>query len=159
MLLLTDQAAAQIDTLSVIGASGAPGSRGHIVQIALMNAEPLAGLQLTLTANPDALVIDSVRTTPRTDGFTVHWNGDTGKMLLIDMTGRRTIETGFGPVLEVFYTVKPTAKPGAVALSPQDVILADPNAKAVPAATAGGIFVVEQDSAKDTQKKSGVPHF
>lgn len=136
-------AMAQIDTLAAVGTSGARGTAGHLVQITLLNAESLAGLQLKLADVPNALVIDSVTTTPRSAGFTVSWNDSTQTIIMVDFSGQRMIPVGSGPVLHVYYRVRSDAAPGTVSLTPMNVILADPSAQQVPVVPVNGTFRVE----------------
>lgn len=143
LLIFPGMTTAQIDTLAVIGTSGAPGSHGRVVQITLTNMEEIAGLQLTLSHAPEVLVIDSVRTTPRTVGMMPHWNRGNGKIILIDFSGQHKIEVGYGPVLEVVCSVKSTAAPGTVNLNINDVVLSDPFGKAIPVTPVKGVFSVE----------------
>ena len=144
LLMFPGMTAAQVDTLAVVGTAGAPGSHGHVVRITLTNVEEIAGLQLTLTHAPEALVIDSVRITPRTAGMTPHWNQSNGKIILIDFSAQHKIEVGYGSVIEVVCSVKSTAAPGAVVLNINDVVLSDPFGKAIPVTPVRGVFSVEQ---------------
>ncbi len=147
LLVMPRLVIAQIDTLAVIGNTGAAGSHSRLVQIVLLNAEKIAGLQLTLTDTPNALVIDSVKTTPRSAGLTPNWNDNTQKILLVDFSGQHTIDIGSGPVLQVFYSVRSNAIPGIVNLTLMNVILADASAHSIPVAPVSGTFRVTKGPA------------
>ena len=114
--LLPYHAMAQVDTLAVIGNTGKADSKGHIVQLTLMNIHEIAGLQLTLETSHKIIAIDSVRTTPRSNGMMAHWNRVNGKIILIDFNATHAINIGYGPVLEVFYSISADASPGMVPL-------------------------------------------
>lgn len=146
VLIIPRPGMAQIDTLAAVGTSGARGTAGHLVQITLLNAETLAGLQLKLADVPNALVIDSVTTTPRSAGFTVSWNDSTQTIIMVDFSGQRMIPVGSGPVLHVYYRVRSDAAPGTVSLTPMNVILADPSAQSIPAVPVNGTFIVRERS-------------
>ena len=141
--LVPHHAMAQVDTLAVIRNTGKPGSQGHRVQLTLMNIQEIAGLQLTLETSHEFLAIDSVRTTPRSSGMMPHWNRVNGKIILIDFNATHAIDTGYGPVLEVFYSVSADASPGMVPLKMKDVVLSDPAGKAVPVVSVGGTFTIQ----------------
>ena len=134
---------AQTDTLAVVGASGTAGSHGNKVQLSLMNLQEVAGVQLTLTPAHASLTMDSVRTTPRSLGMMPHWNGDNGKLILIDFSASHAIDVGFGPVLEVFYSVDAGAPSGALPLNIENVVLSDSGGNAIPVAAVDGTFVID----------------
>lgn len=135
---------AQTDTLAVVNASGTAGSHGNKVQLSLMNFQEVAGVQLTLTPPHASLTIDSVRTTPRSLGMMPHWNGDNGKLILIDFSATHAIDVGFGPVLEVFYSVDAEAPSGALPLKIENVVLSDSGGNDIPVAAVAGTFVVNK---------------
>lgn len=135
---------AQTDTLAIRNGGGAPGTKGHRVPIVLSNTVALAGLQFTITQSPNAVMIDSVATTRRTAGFTAKWNPSSGKVLMVDFSGRRLIQPGKGPVAELICRVRPDAAMGGVTLGLSGVVLADSLAKGVPVGTVSSIFTVKQ---------------
>ena len=141
--LLPQLATAQADTLAVVGNNGKPGSQGHMVQLTLMNLREIAGVQLTVKTSHEFLAIDSVRTTARSSGMMPHWNGQNGKIILVDFNARHTINAGFGPVLEVFYSVSAKAPSGMVPLKMMDVVLADPKGNAVSVVSVDGTFNIQ----------------
>ena len=72
-----------------------------------------------------------------------HWNGQNGKIILVDFNARHTIDAGFGPVLEVFYSVSAKAPSGMVPLKMMDVVLADPKGNAVSVVSVDGTFNIQ----------------
>ena len=141
--LLPQRATAQADTLEVMGNNGKPGSQGHVVQLALKNLNEIAGLQLTVETSHEFLAIDSVKTTMRSSGMMPHWNRQNGKIILVDFNAAYTIDTGSGPVLEVFFSVSAKAPKGMITLNIKDVVLADPKGGAVPVVSIDGTFNIQ----------------
>lgn len=141
--LLPQRATAQADTLAVMGNKGKPGSQGQVVQLTLKNLKEIAGVQLTVETSHEFLAIDSVRTTMRSSGMMPHWNRQNGKIILVDFNATHTIDTGSGPVLEVFYSVSAKAPKGMVTLNIKDVVLADPKGGAVPVVSIDGTFNIQ----------------
>ena len=73
----------------------APGT-GNSAQIELSNDVPVRGVQFTLSgAQPT-----EVRTTPRTEGFLASFDKNSGKVILVSLSGK-TIAPGTGPIAEV----------------------------------------------------------
>ena len=72
-----------------------PGT-GNSAQIELANDVPVRGVQFTLSgAQPT-----EVRTTPRTEGFLASFDKNSGKVILVSLSGK-TIAPGTGPIAEV----------------------------------------------------------
>lgn len=141
VLLNVEGVKSQTDVLAVGVGNGKAGER-VTVPVTLSNSAAVAGLQLTIASPSSAVTIDSVVTTERSAGMTVHRNPANGKILMIDFSLQHLITPGNGPILTLRCSVRATAGPDTVGLLIRDAILSDLKGKALPVKLADGRFVI-----------------
>lgn len=91
---------------------GALGTVHNVVQVSVTNDTTIKALQFEIYDVPDFIKPDSVWTTGRSSGFAVQYQEDSlgvFRVLLLDMSGGRTIAKGSGALLNIGYTVLPGA--------------------------------------------------
>ena len=123
-------------TVSAGTAAGPPGTTVTIA-ISLENDVPVRAVQLRLTDTPDALALlsGSVRATARSAALMADANeqADGSVIAVVLSTGAALIAVGSGPVIELDYTVAPSASVGtAIALGLSEVSVADENRMPLP---------------------------
>lgn len=92
--------------------SGALGTTHNVVQVSVANDTAIKALQFEIYDVPDFIRPDSVWTTARSSGFAVQYQEDSlgvFRVLLLDMSGGRSIAKGSGALLNIGYTVLPGA--------------------------------------------------
>ncbi|MBM3264024.1 MAG: hypothetical protein FJY97_11450 [candidate division Zixibacteria bacterium] len=141
LLFIVLPATAQTDTLSVSGGSGAPGGR-IVVPVTLANHGAIAGLQMRLTPSSDVLALDSLTVTPRTQGMQVQWNPVNNMVIMIDMSMKRMITAGQGPILNVHYRIGATAKSDTTHIRISDAVLSDASGLGTPLKTREGKVII-----------------
>lgn len=134
-------AQSQTDLLSAGSVNGKAGERVTI-PITLSNSAEVAGLQLAIASASSAVTIDSVRTTERSAGMTIHHNPANGKILMIDFSLQHLITPGNGPILNLRCSITATAGPDTVGLLIREAILSDLKGKALPVKVTDGRFVI-----------------
>lgn len=104
------------DILKVVNTGGAlPGGNYGFTPISFSNTDSIYGLQFDLNFDPNVLRVDSIVPTERLAGFTVYDNiGDSSGVvrIMVMSYGLNVIASGTDSILDVYYTVDPTAEPG-----------------------------------------------
>jgi hypothetical protein len=132
----------RIDTLRVLEGSGERGSSGNSVFVELVNTSSITGLQFELTDTPDFLTMTAVKTTNRTQGFSISMDVS-GSIQLSSSTGA-TIAPGSGPVIEVLYDVSSTAYVSEIVLQLLNVTILDGNGQQIQSPVlVGNVFRVQ----------------
>ena len=80
------------------------GGSGNVLGIELTNKVPVRAVQFTL----EGVQINEVRSTPRTAGFLVDFNKESGKVIMLSTSGD-TVSTGTGLIAEVVCDKKDSA--------------------------------------------------
>jgi len=129
-------------TVSAGNAAGPPGSTVTIA-ISLENDVAVRAVQLRLTDIPNelTLALGSARTSERSAALTADANEqDDGSVIAILLsTGAALIAAGTGPVIELDFTIAPSASVGAtITLGLSEVSVADENRTPLPAVTQDG---------------------
>lgn len=145
-LALAETGTASGVTLTAGDAAGPPGGT-VVVAVSLENEVPVRAVQLRLADTPNALtlVAGSARTTERSTGLVADANEqqDGSVIAVLISTGSALIAAGSGPVIEMDFTIAPSAPVGeTIALGLSDVLVADPNSVALPSETENGGVVV-----------------
>ena len=143
---LTFEVTADPDRLIAVDASGAAGSSGNTVPIALVNADSIAGVQFDLLYSTSVIAgIEEVRITDRAASFgatdfSVVAPGRV-RVLLFDLDGD-SVEPGQGLILYLLVTVQPDAASGSHVLNLTNVLLSDPGGETFGGPDASGNFAV-----------------
>jgi len=110
-----------IDILKVESTGGAlPGGSYGFIPISFANEDSIYGLQFDLNYDPYSLRVDSIVPTERLAGFTIYDNiGDSlGVVRIMAMSyGLSVIASGSDSILDVYFTVDPTAEPGTTLIT------------------------------------------
>lgn len=130
-------------TLTVGDGSGAPGSQGNQITVALTNDVSVGGMQLEICDEDDVMVCAGCQVQGRASGFLCdleeQLNGCCG-MLLVDVTGEGLAE-GAGPIFSLDYTVAENAPAGECkGLDAQEVKIGDNNQQPLDVTSEPGEF-------------------
>ncbi len=94
--------------------------------IDLVNPDLVGGVQFDLMDIPDYLILDSIWTTTRTAGFTISTSTiETGDRVILYSDLNESIASGTGPILNVRYTIIPTAYNIDVVVNIADAVITD----------------------------------
>lgn len=143
---LTFEVNADPDRLIAVDASGAAGSTGNPLVIALANWDSVAGVQFDFIYSPAIIAsVDSVTAVERAESLgSTDFNEVAGgrvRILLFDVDGD-LIEPGQGPILNVWLTVQGGAASGTYAVTLTAVRLSDPAGQASEGLDTAGTFTV-----------------
>lgn len=134
------------DRLVAVDASGAAGSTGNALPIALINADTIAGVQFDLVYS--VAVIDSVEAVVSADRAVAFGVTDFNlvgpghvRVVLFDLDGDLVLP-GQGLILNVSLRVQANAPSGSHTITLTDVLLSDPKGGTTQAADVSGTFVV-----------------
>jgi len=104
------------DILKVESTGGAlPGGNYGFTPISFSNTDSIYGLQFDLNFDPNVLRVDSIVPTERLSGFTIYDNiGDSSGVvrIMVMSYGLGVITSGTDSILDVYFTVDPSAEPG-----------------------------------------------
>ncbi len=143
---LTFEVTADPDRLIAVDASGAAGSSGNTLPIALVNADSVAGVQFDLLYSTSVIAgIEEVRVADRAASFgATDFNAlapGRVRVLLFDVDGD-IVEPGQGLILHLLVTVQPDAASGSHVLTLTNVLLSDPGGETFGGPDAIGTFTV-----------------
>ncbi|MCD6220236.1 DUF11 domain-containing protein [Candidatus Calescamantes bacterium] len=99
-------------TVTASDTEGEPGATGVIVPITVDDAEGIAGIDITLTYDPDVLTATGAETTPLTEGFSLQVNTENPGQILICMGKATAIPEGSGALVNIIFNVKEDVCPG-----------------------------------------------
>ena len=136
-------ALASANTLKVVSAAGKPGTSGNIISIDLSNALAVRGLQFIITDAPNVLTAKQIKTTSRTTGFTIAFNdqGDKGILVSLYSVSKAAISAGQGPILQISYDISSQAS-GQINLQLFTVKVADAYKKALSTSSSNGVLTI-----------------
>ncbi len=130
-------------TLTLGDGSGAPGSEGNQITVALTNDVSVGGMQLEICDEDDFMVCSGCQAVDRASGFLCELNelpDGCCRMVLVDVTGGGLAE-GAGPIFSLDYTVATNAPAGACrGLDAQEVKIADENQQPLDVTSEPGEF-------------------
>jgi hypothetical protein len=130
-------------TLTVGDGSGAPGSQGNQITVALNNDVSVGGMQLEICDEDDFMVCAGCQVQDRASGFLCDLNelpDGCCRMLLVDVAGGGLAE-GAGPIFSLAYTVATNAPAGECrALNPEDIVVRQDNQDLVDTQSEPGEF-------------------
>jgi len=134
------------DRLVAVDASGAAGSSGNSIPIALINADSVAGVQFDLVFSASVIAsLEGVQATDRSASFGATDFNEVApgrvRVLLFDVDGD-VIEPGQGLVLTLSVAVQPDAPSGSHAVMLTGVLLSGPGGLTNQGPDASGTFVV-----------------
>ena len=139
-------------------ATAGPGATGVEVSIEVDDATGIAGMDLTLGYNADALTATQVRGTPllASSGIILVPNLSTPGQVKVSLAGATGIPAGSGALVKVMFDVKASAAPGRYELSLTRVVFR--NERAVPltvGSRANGTFTVTRTGQTSPPPASG----
>jgi len=104
------------------------------IPISVQNLEPVAGIQVEISLDPDLVTVQAVEAVDRAAGMHVAYNlkGDRLKILVLDFQAR-TIAAGSGPIVRVTLQLTNPRGPD-VELTLDEVLLSTSDAQSIPVA-------------------------
>lgn len=143
---VTFEITADPDRLVAVDASGAAGSSGNPLPVALINADTVAGVQFDLLYSTSVIAaVESVETTERAAAFGATDFNQVGpgrvRVLLFDVDGD-VVLPGQGLILRISLAVQADAPSGSHALALMSVLLSDPGGATFQAPDVSSAFLV-----------------
>ncbi|MGD8697994.1 MAG: Ig-like domain-containing protein [Gemmatimonadales bacterium] len=144
--LRTFEVTADPDRLIAVDASGAAGSSGNALPVALVNGDTVAGVQFDLVYSTAIIsTVEAVAVTDRSASFGATDFNEVApgrvRVLLFDVDGD-VIPPGQGPILTLSVAVQPGVPAGTYGLTLTSVLLSGPGGQTAGGPDASGIFQV-----------------
>jgi hypothetical protein len=130
-------------SIFILNSSATPGDQAHVVPVGLTNLQPLRGVEFLLTFDPDAMTVDSVKSTGRVPFSPFYDVAGPGMLsvVMVDLAGN-LIPVGSDTMAHIYTSIKASAPEGYLLLRMDVVEAVDADGNPVVVEAGSGTLLV-----------------